>query len=161
MHLVGFTIEIYYDARSYKRQIRHFVLPIQRGFLWWFGFSGNPNQSTYIIFRMAEKLLYLLSLPLDFFRLQFYSFIIVSFPSLFCCNISNIWLRKTQGPLTTVYISHFLPIFIAISFVPLQLLIASNIISLIAMHFNIKSFLSLTKMNRWPAQKGTLTAQGL
>ena len=25
MHLVGFTIEIYYDARSYKRQIWHHI----------------------------------------------------------------------------------------------------------------------------------------
>jgi len=25
-YLVGFTIEIYYDARSYKRQIFHYVL---------------------------------------------------------------------------------------------------------------------------------------
>ena len=25
MHLVGFSIEIYYDARSYKRQIRNYV----------------------------------------------------------------------------------------------------------------------------------------
>ena len=30
MHLVGFTIEIYYDARSYKRQICINTLPIRR-----------------------------------------------------------------------------------------------------------------------------------
>jgi len=33
VHLVGFTIEIYYDARSYKRQISGNVLPTFRDYI--------------------------------------------------------------------------------------------------------------------------------
>ena len=84
MHLVGFTIEIYYDARSYRRKIIHFICYIYHGSSpRWFEFQGNPNNSTHLIVRMAEKLLYILSLPLQFSRLQFYLFILF-FLNFFC-----------------------------------------------------------------------------
>jgi len=52
VHLVGFTIEIYYDARSYKRQIiinvrrPSYKVPVNLITLQWNEFSGKIFEKT-------------------------------------------------------------------------------------------------------------------